>query len=104
MAILETSHKWSVFTSTGTGDPVNVKMAQSLTIGVETSPACTATIQVLHRMGTSTGPFSVLSTVAPSTGSFTTVQFLGPLDWVTLRVSDKSANSTNTVTGYLLGN
>ena len=104
MAIVENAHKWE-FTSTGTGDVLDARgVAQSLTFGVETSSGCTATVQILHRMGSSAGPRGALSTVTLSTGAFTKVQFLGPLDYVTLRVTDKTAGSTNTVTAYLKGN
>ena len=104
MAIIETSYKWD-FTSTGTGNKFDARgFAQALTFGVETSSGCTATAQILHRMGSSVGPMGVLSTVTLSTGGFTTVQFLGPLDFLTVRVTDKTANSTNTVTVYLKGN
>lgn len=104
MAILENAFVWN-FTSTGTGDVYDARsVAQSLTFGVETSSGCTATIQIIHRMGSSAGPKSVLSTVNLSTGAFTTVQFLGPLEFLSARVTDKTANSTNLVTVYLRGN
>jgi len=104
MAIIETSYKWT-FTSTGVGDIFDARgFAQSLTFGVETSSGCTATIQIQHRMGTSDGPRAVMSTVNLSTGAFTTVQFLGPLDFLAPRVTDKTANSTNVVTVWLKGN
>jgi hypothetical protein len=105
MAMLETSHKWAQFTSTGTGKAFNCRgMSQGMSFGLETSSGCTATIQILHRMGSSAGPYSVLSTVNLSTGAFTTDQFLGPLEWVKPRVTDKTANSTNVVDVYLMGN
>jgi len=104
MAIIENAYKWD-FTSTGTGDILDARgVAQSLTFGIETSSGCTATVQILHRMWSSAGPRSVMSTVNLSTGAFTTAQFLGPLDFVTARVTDKTAGSTNTVTVYLKGN
>ena len=104
MAIIETQFKWT-FTSTGTGDIFDARgFAQSLTFGVETSSGCTATVQMKHRMGSSNGPMGVLSTVTLSTGEFATLQFLGPLDYLAPRVTDKTANSTNTITVYLKGN
>ena len=105
MANIENSYKWT-FTSTGTStDVYDCKgYAQGLTFGYETTPDCTASIQVLHRMGTPSGPFSVLSTTVLSTGAFTTDQYMGPLEFVTLRVTDKTANSTSIVTVWLKGN
>lgn len=104
MASLENSFRWD-FTSTGTGNVYDARsVAQSITVGVETSSGCTATIQVLHRMESSAGPRSVLSTVSLAVSEFKTIQFLGPLDFLAPRVTDKTANSTNTVTVYLKGN
>lgn len=105
MGMLETSHKFATFTSTGTGKAFNAKgYAQGLTFGMETSSGCTATIQILHRMGSSAGPYAVLSTNNLSTGQFLTDQYMGPLEWVKPRVTDKTANSTNVVDVYLMGN
>lgn len=104
MAAIENAHKWT-FTSTGTAKAFDARAtAQGLTFGLETSSGCTATVQILHRMGSSAGPYSVLSTVNLSSAAFTTAQFLGPLEWLSARVSDKTANSTNLVTVYLKGN
>lgn len=106
MAILESATRWD-FTSTGTGKAFNLKgMSQSITFGVEPSTNSTATVQILHRMGSSAGTYCVLSTVqCASTGEFVTDQFLGPLEWVKPRVVDKTAGgSTNTVTVYLVAN
>jgi len=104
MAILETSHKW-VLTSTTAPKAVNIKgYAMSLTFGFETSSGCTATVCVQHRMGSSAGPYSALSSQALSTGAFQTQQFLGPLEWVKPRVSDMTAGSTHVITVYLYGN
>lgn len=104
MAIVETSYKWEL-TSTGLGEIFDARgFAQSLTFGVETSSGCTATIQLQHRMGSSIGPRSALSTVNLSTGGFATVQFLGPLDYLVPRVTDKTSGSTNIVTVWLKGN
>lgn len=105
MADIQTANKWT-FTSTGTGKAHDCKgYAQGITIGVETSTQSTAVTQVLHRMGSSAGPYSILSTIVSTLGEFTTDQFMGPLEWVTLRVVSKTAGgSTNTVTGYLIGN
>lgn len=105
MSMIETSIKFAPFSSTGTAKAVNVKgYAQGLTFGLETSSGCTATVQILHRMGSSAGPYSVLSTNSLSTGQFLTDQFLGPLEWVKPRVTDMTAGSTNVTTVFLLGN
>lgn len=105
MSMIETSIKFEPFTSTGTAKAVNVKgYAQGVTFGLETSSGCTATFQVLHRLGSSAGPYSVLSSNALSTGQFLTDQFMGPLEWVSVRVTDKTAGSTNVGTAYLVGN
>lgn len=106
MAIPENRFRWD-FTSTGSGKAYDCRgYAQGLTFGIETSTNSTATVQILHRMGSSAGPYAVLSTVQTgSTGAFVTDQFLGPLEWVKPRVVDKTAGgSTNTVTVYLMGN
>lgn len=106
MSMLEVSNRWD-FTSTGTGKAFNCRgYAQSLTFGIEPSTNSTCTVQVLHRMGSSAGPYSIMSTIqCASTGEFVTLQFIGPLEWVKPRVVDKTAGgSTNTVTVYLQGN
>lgn len=104
MGSIETSIRWD-FTSTGTGNIVDARgFAQSLTFGVETSSGCTATVQLRHRMGSSNGPTSIMHSTSLSTGEFVTVQLLGPLEFLTARVSDKTAGATNTVTVYLKGN
>jgi len=100
MAILETTHKWA-FTSTGTGKFQRLGPAQSVTFGMETSTGCTATIQVVHRMGTTSSPNSVLSTVNCTLADLVTDQFLGPLEFVAPRVTDKTSGSTASVTVYL---
>ena len=105
MSMLETSGKWTFTGSTGTGKALNVRgYAQGLTFGLETSSGCTGTIQILHRMGSSAGPYSALSSNALSTGEFLTDQFMGPLEWVKPRLTDLTAGSTNVVTVYLMGN
>lgn len=104
MGVPETHFTWS-FTSTGTGQIFDARgFAQSLTWGIETSSGCTATVQLLHRMGSSAGPMSVMHSTAMSTGLFVTAQMLGPLEFLAPRVTDKTANSTNVVTVYLKGN
>lgn len=100
MAALEAAHTWN-FTSTGTGKFIRCGLGQSITFGLETSPASTATIQILHRMGSSSGVSGVLSTNQCSSGTMTTDQYLGPLEWVAPRIVDKTAGSTNTITAYL---
>ena len=105
MAVPEATRKWEFLGSTGTGKAFNTKgYSQSLTFGIETSSGCTGTIQILHRMGSSAGPYVALSSNALSTGQFLTDQFLGPLEWVKPRLTDLTAGSTNIVTVYLLGN
>jgi hypothetical protein len=104
MPILENSFKWT-FTSTGTGKAFNTRgFSQAVTFGIETSSGCTATVQILHRIGSSAGPNSVMNSTALSTGAFVTQQFLGPLEWVKPRLTDLTAGSTHAVTVYLLGN
>lgn len=104
MPNLENSHQWTL-TSTGTAKLYNARnFAQSLTVGVETSSGCTGVIQIIHRMGSSDGPKSVMSTVVSTLGQFQTAQFLGPLEWVGVRVTDKTASTAATVTVYLRGN
>ena len=103
MPILETTRKW-VLTSTGVGKFHFCGSAQSLTFGIETSTNSTATVQIVHRMGTTNGISCVISTVQCSTGSMNTAQFLGPLEFVAPRVVDKTAGgTTNTVTVFLRG-
>lgn len=103
MSYLESAHKWT-FTSTGTGKFQPIGACQSVTFGVMPSSNSTATVQILHRMGsTSEHGHSVLSTVAcATTGAMVTDQFLGPLEYVAPRVVDKTAGgSTNTVTVWV---
>ena len=105
MGLPEATRKWEFLGSTGTGKAFNTQgYAQSLTFGLETSSGCTGTFQILHRMGSSAGPYSVLSSQALSSAAFTTVQFIGPLEWVKPRLTDLTAGSTNVGTVYLLGN
>jgi hypothetical protein len=101
MPYLEQAYKWT-FTSTGTGKFIPLNASGSVTFGFETSSGCTATAQVLHRMGSTSGKNGVLSTVAGmAADALNTDQFLGPLEYVAPRISDKTAGSTNTVTVYL---
>jgi hypothetical protein len=105
MGMLETSHKFATFTSTSAAKAFNAKgYAQGLTFGLETSSGCTAAYQLLHRMGSSAGPYSVISSGTMSTGAFVTDQFMGPLEWVKPRVKTKTAGSTNLVDVFLMGN
>jgi hypothetical protein len=109
MAILENSQKWT-FTSTGSGDAFNSRgYAQGLTFYIETSSGCTATVQIQSRAGDTTGinavpAWGVLSTVNSTLGELNVAQFMGPLEWVRPRVTDKTAGSTASVVVYLLGN
>src|SRR5688572_19341767 len=103
MAYLESAHTWT-FTSTGTGKFQPLGASQSVTFGARPSTNSTATVQILHRMGsTSDGNPTVLSTIAcASTGTLVTDQFLGPLEYVAPRVVDKTAGgTTNTVTVFV---
>ena len=101
MAYLESAHKWT-FTSTGTGKFQPLNASESVTFGFECSSGCTATAQVLHRMGSTSGHNGVLSTVGDmAVATLTTDQFLGPLEYVAPRVRDKTAGSTNTVTVWV---
>lgn len=95
MPYLEASWKWT-FTSTGTGKFQRLGACQSVTFGVQPSTNSTATVQILHRMGsTNEGNPTVLSTVAcASTGTLVTDQFLGPLEFVAPRLVDKTAGGT----------
>ena len=103
MPNLENSRSWTI-TSTGSVKLFNAKYAQSLTFGVETSSGCTAVTQIIHRMGSSDGPRSVMSTLVSTVSQFQTAQFLGPLEWVGVRVTDKTSGSTNIITVRLAGN
>lgn len=103
MPYFESRYTWS-FTSTGTGKFQPLGPSQSVTFGAQPSTNSTATVQILHRMGsTSEGNPTVLSTIAcDSTGTLVTDQFLGPLEFVAPRVVDKTAGgATNTVTVYV---
>lgn len=109
MAILENSQKWT-FTSTGSGDAFNARgLAQGLTWYVESSSGCTATIQLQSRAGDTTGinavaKWGVLSTVNCTLGDLVIDQFMGPVEFVRPRVTDKTAGSTASIVIYLLGN
>ena len=104
MAYLEATHKWTL-TSTGTGKFQPLGACQSVTFGILPSESCTATVQILHRMGSTSeaGEPSVLSTAAcATTNTMVTDQFLGPLQYVAPRVVDKTAGgATNTVTVWV---
>lgn len=101
MAILETNYQWADFTSTGTGKALDLRgYSQGVTFQVETSSACTATIQIQARLGSSGAtdlanpcPYAVLSTLNLSTGGVVLDQFLGPLGFVRPRVTDKNAGT-----------
>lgn len=101
---LESAHKWT-FDSTGTGKFQRLGACQSVTFGILPSTNSTATVQILHRMGSTSeaGAATVLSTVAAATtGGLVTDQFLGPLEYVAPRVVDKTAGgTTNTVTVWV---
>lgn len=104
MADLTASQKWT-FTSTGSGKAFDVRgYSQGITFGIESSSGCTGVTQLLHRMGSSAGPYSVISTIVSTLGEFTTDQFMGPLEWVKPRVTDKTSGSTASITVYLQGN
>lgn len=94
MPALEASGSWT-FTSTGTGKAVRAGYAQSVTVDVETTGGCTASVQMLTRQGSSAGPYAALSTITNDTGALNTVQFMGPLRWFKPRCTDKTAGATN---------
>ena len=105
MAILEAQFTWTFSGSTAAVKARNIRGgAQSLTFGYETSSGCTGTVALMHRMGSSAGPYTALSSQALAAGEFMTDQFLGPLEWVKPRLVTLTAGSTNTFTVYLLGN
>lgn len=104
MPIIEAAFKWTFTGSTGTGKAYNARNAQRLTFHYETSSGCTGTVALQHRMGSSAGPYSALSSQALSTGAVVTDQFSGPLEWVRPRLTDLTSGSTNVVTVYLMGN
>lgn len=104
MPMLEASNQWTFTGSTGTGKAFNCRgYAQSITFAMETSSGCTGTVQILHRLGSSAGPYSVMSSNALSTGECLTNQFVGPLEWLKPRLTDLTAGSTNVVTVRLIG-
>lgn len=106
MPMLETSMLWTL-TSTGTGKAFNCRgYAQGLTFYAETSSGCTCTLQIQTRAGSSAGAqtpgaWGVLSTLNCTLSDVQVDQYMGPLEWVRPRVTDKN---TGTVTIYLLGN
>jgi hypothetical protein len=105
MAILETSHKWTFTGSTTAQKAVDLRgYAQAYTFGIQTSSGCTGTVEILHRMGSSAGSYSVMHSTALSSRVFATAQFLGPLEWVKPRLASLTSGSTNIVTVYLRGN
>ena len=105
MPIIEASRKWTFTGSTGTGKAFDGRgVARNWSFGMETSSGCTASVTLLHRMGSSAGPYSTLTSTSLSTGQFITSQFFGPLEWIKPRLTDLTAGSTNVVTVYLMGN
>lgn len=109
MPILETKRVWD-FTSTGTGKFYPCGSAESLTFGIATSSGCTASVQFVHRMGStaspdigSSTPNFVLSTVQCTVADRQTVQHLGPFDYIAPRVKDMTAGSTHAIRVNLLG-
>lgn len=105
MAILEASNKWTFTGSTGTGKAFNLRgNSRTITFGIETSSGCTGTVEILHRMGSSEGPYTPLHSTALSSAAFVTQQSAGPLEWIKPRLTALTAGSTNVVTVYLMGN
>lgn len=107
MPLLETKGAWS-FTSTGTGKFVKAGLAQGITFGITTSSGCTASVQILHRMGStsvldSSAVNFVLSTIQCTVADAQTAQFLGPLEFVAPRVKDLTAGSTHAITVKMIG-
>jgi len=45
-----------------------------------------------------------MSTLVSTVSQFQAAQFLGPLEWVGVRVTDKTSGSTNIITVRLAGN
>ncbi len=105
MAIPENSFKWTFTNSTVAVKAYDCRsFSQCITLGYETSAGCTGTVALQHRMGSSAGPYSVISSNALAAGEFMTDQFMGPLEWVKPRLVAITAASTNVVTVYLKGN
>jgi hypothetical protein len=105
MPIPEALRLWTFTGSTGTGKAVDLRnYARQITVGFETSSGCTGTVQLLHRMGSSAGPYHLMHSTALSTGLFAHAQFLGPLEWVKPRLTDLTTGSTNIVRVYLSAN
>lgn len=103
MGFLESAATWN-FTSTGTGKYMPVGTAQFVSVGVETSSGCTATVQILHKMGSTTGQFNILSTQQCTIADVALYQKNGPLGYIAPRVVDKTAGgATNTITVHLKG-
>lgn len=109
MADLMNSFRWD-FTSTGVGTAFDAKgYAQGLSFYIETSSGCTATVQIQTRAGdstgiNSTGSWAIVSTVNCTLGQVNIDQFMGPMQWVRPRVTDKTSGSTASIVIHLLGN
>ncbi len=108
MSFNEAANTWTFTGSTGRGKAFDCRgYPQCITFGYETSSGCTGTMLIEHRMGSSAGPYSVISSTsgyAMSTGEFVTDQYMGPLEWVRPRLASLTAGSTNIVRVYLKGN
>ena len=93
MSFIESQYTWN-FTSTGTGKYLPLGPCQSVTFGVLPSTNSTATVQLLHRMGSTVdGNPTVLSTV--------TVPGLGVNDMLYLaRPGDSLVSTAIGMVGY----
>ena len=104
MAALESFHRWDFSTTASTGPLKAVDFrgtAQRVTLYVETDAGCTATVQIQARVGSSVGPYAVMSSCNNSTSGLTVIQLNGPLGWVR---PNCQAKSTGGLTVTMLGN
>jgi hypothetical protein len=104
MGMVESDFSWifSTTNSTAAVEPFDAKgYAQALSFYIESDSGCTATVQIHSRIGSSSGPYAVLSTTVMSTGAVTLVQFLGPMGWIKPHATSKS---TGGLTVRLIGN
>lgn len=105
MAMLESDYQWEFSTTNSTGGRKAFDCkgyAQALTFYVQTDAGCTATVNIQTRVGSSSGAYADLCTLAmTSTNSVQVVQFLGPLGWVRPYAT---AKTTGALIVHLLGN
>ena len=102
MPQVDAQFTWTFTGSTAVKKAYNLKNYPShVTFGIETSSGCTATVEILHRMGSSEGPYGVLESTTISSAAFLTIQKNGPLHFVKPRLASFTSGSTNIVTVYL---